>query len=175
MKSLKSHFPKIQRCFLGFTALLFFVLSISGCAVQLAPTFNKDIVTGITVANKDALEFLSSVDAGTTQSTFANRKDKYDKLIGSFESISTQIKARPIPSNKVKDKVNELLSKRGVPALADADYPSLMALEEVVKNLKKMKDKDGSSDMGKPVIDVFKSALNISIDQALTYENFLER
>lgn len=175
MKSQINYFPEIQRTFLGLIVFLFFVLSITGCAVQLAPTYNKDIVTGITVANKDVLEFLSSVDAGTTQSTFANRKDKYDKLIGAFESISTQIKARPIPSNKVKDKVNELLSKRGVQKLVDADYPSQIAIEEIVKNLKKMKDKDGNSDIGKTAIDVFKSAINISVDQALTYENFLER
>ena len=175
MKIQIVHPNKGQRYFTKFIALILFILSISGCDVQLAPTYNKDIVTGITVANKDALEFLSSVDAGTTQSTFANRKDKYDKLIGAFESISTQIKTRPIPSNKVKDKVNELLSKRGVQTLADADYPSQSAIDEVTKNLRKMKEKDSTNDIARPAIDIFKSAINISIDQALTYENFLER
>jgi hypothetical protein len=151
------------------------ILLFLSCKTSLAPAFNKDIVDEIFQTNKETLEFLSSMDSGTSYKSFIQRQDTYDKLIGSFESVEALINARPVPSGKVKGKVNAMLTKKGVPIIANSDYPSLMAIKEVVKNIRKMKELDLSNSLNKSSIEIFKNAITISIDQALTYEYFLNR
>lgn len=166
---------KTRQGFLKYLAVALLLSSFTSCMQKLAPSYNKDIVSAIVSANKETLELLASVDKGTTKATFGERNDKYNKIIGAFGSIASQVRARPIPNSKFKEKVNAILEKNKILALANSDYPSYESINEVIKNLVKMRDEDEKDNIPKGTIDAFKGAIDISINQALTYESFLDR
>lgn len=173
---MKQTYPnRVSRIRLSILPLFLILINLSACSVKLAPNYNKGIVEGIISANKDAMEFFSSIEDGTDNKAFSKREEKYDKLIGSFESLSTQVRARKIPKNNVKSKVDAVLTKRGIAVLSAADYPSADAIDKAVTSLKTLKKTDKIKDIGSGAIAPFKNEIAISVDQALTYEQFLER
>lgn len=160
---------------LKVAALLYCCISLVGCALQLAPTYNKDLVTSITSANKDAMDFLASTSAGTQAATFASRDDKYNKLIGSFEALSDQSNARAIPASKAKKLIDRALSLKNINLPDDGKVPSASSLQTISGTFAKMKDTDKLQGVTATEVEGFKRSIKISISQALTYENFLER
>ncbi|MFT6254463.1 MAG: hypothetical protein ACJATV_000712, partial [Granulosicoccus sp.] len=85
--------------------------------------------------------------------------------------------ARPLPKNAVIKKVNAYLSSRGLSAINSDENsaPSAYALQQVSNQLVKMKQVDCQSGLTKNVVALFKNAVTTSMDQAITYESFLNR
>ncbi len=150
-------------------------LIIGGCPAQLAPNYDKAIIDGLTSLNTNTMEFFASVSGGTKKADFSKRKVKYDSLIGGFDALAIQARARPVPKSKVIDKVNELLDKRGVAILADDEAPSSTAIAKIAETLEKMKSTDQKQGVTAIEVIAFKNQVAIFMDQALTYESFLER
>lgn len=155
--------------------ILLTVLMLNACATQLAPAYDKALFDGITQTNIKIMALFASVSKGTKANDFSQREKMYNDIIGNVDALALQSKARPVPQNKVTEKVNQYLQSRGVGALSDGVAPSANALEVVSKNLVKMRDTDQARGLGKDLVPVFKNAVIISMDQALTYEAFLER
>lgn len=157
---------------------IYFLLSViivSGCAVQLAPRYDAALYDGIIQANVKIMELFSLVSTGTDQTTYSQRQSAYNAVIGKIDALALQSKARPLPESPVSDKVNKYLEKRGVSPIASDVAPSATALEEVSKNLVKMKETDMNSGLKVLAVAAFKNAVIISMDQAITYESFLDR
>jgi hypothetical protein len=144
------------------------------CKAQLAPAFDKSIVDGLTAANVEAMELFASVSAGSDKADFPDREDKYNAVIGAFDALAIQAGARPIPDSKVRDAVNSVLEKKGI-AVLNGDAPSVEPLKLVSKTVTKMRDTDKKQGVTATEAAAFKGVAAISIDQALTYEKFLER
>jgi hypothetical protein len=157
--------------------LLYLLVSLvlSACATQLAPRYDQTLYDGLTQTNTEIMELFASISAGTSAETFSEREEKYNAIIGSIDALAMQSRARPVPENKISEKVNAYLDSRGVGALSDGEAPSASSLDEVSENLVKMRDKDKVDGLKPGAIAVFKNAIVISMDQALTYEAFLER
>ena len=163
----------VERCSRVF--LMFWVLSVVGCATQLAPKYDEALFKGVTDTNVKIMELFASVSTGTDSSTCSERESSYNSVIGSVDALALQSKARPMPENSITEKVNEYLESRGVGSMTGDAAPSASALEEVSKNLTKMKEVDCKSGLTDGAVATFKNAVVISMDQAITYESFLER
>ena len=150
---------------------------VSGCAVQLAPPYDKAIADGLATANTETMTLLASVSAGTKSATYSKREDKYNDLIGKLEALALQAGARPMPKNKVTDAINKALEKRDGKALPDDDVtpPSAHAIHKVAETLTKMRDTDKKQGVTAFEVTAFKGQIVIYFDQAITYENFLQR
>lgn len=161
----------------GFSIVLLALLTsvIVGCATQLAPLYDKALVDGITATNKDAMTLFASVSTGTAKDSFQGRADTYNKIIGSLDALEIQAKARPVPKTRTVDAVNKWLEKRGLPAVTDDDVPSATALNKISETLKKMRDTDRKQGITATEVQAFKNQTSIYMDQAITYESFLER
>lgn len=155
---------------LGLTLLLF-----TACATQLAPYYDRALVEGLTEANVELMRFVASISEGTEEETYEQRQDGYTALVGWFEALSIQARARPQPSNRVIERFDAFLEERGLPVPDDSDVPSAIAMDEVVETLKFMMRTDGSQGLTATEVQAFKNQLAIYLDQALTYESFLER
>lgn len=155
--------------------LIFWMMFIVGCATQLAPKYDQALFKGVTDTNVKIMELFASVSNGTESSTCHQRLSSYNSVIGSVDALALQSKARPAPENSITEKVNTYLESRGIGAITGAEAPSALALQEVSKNLNKMKEVDCKSGLGKGVVATFKNAVIISMDQAITYESFLDR
>lgn len=151
------------------------VFFLTSCAIQLAPQYDQALFDGITETNTQTMQLFATVSSGTSADTFSQRETTYNNLIGTVDALAMQSLARPVPKNKVTEKVNAYLASRGVTGLEDGNAPSAAALQEVSENLAKMRDKDRSAGLAPNVVAAFKNAVVISMDQALTYEAFLER
>ncbi|WP_026450344.1 hypothetical protein [Aequorivita capsosiphonis] len=165
MKSIQIRF--------SFFTLLSLVLLL-GCQATLAPAYDQAIVEKVTESSDLAMRFFAEVDEGTDSDSFFMRQPSYDQLIGAFESLKLQAKARPVPNNMAMDKINKLLQDRGSAPISD-NYPSAFAFEQIANTFKKMKQTDREKGLREFAIKAFKGQVEIFLDQAITYESFLKR
>jgi hypothetical protein len=152
------------------------ILLSSGCAVQLAPSYDTTIVDGLTSANEQAMTFFASVSSGTEDSPFSDREKTYDELIGKFGALRVQALARPTPQPLILDYLGL------APSAATASEPEnrLKAptadiLATIIDKLTRMRDKDKSGSLTKELVALFENSYELSITQALAYEKALQR
>lgn len=154
-----------------FTFLLF---SFSQCTTSLAPQFDELIFQDLNSSSAEVLSFFASIENGTEATSFESREENYNQLIGKFEALELKTRARPVPANPVLEKVNKALEIRSGTAIS-GDYPSAYAMGEIANTLKMMKKTDRQEGITIRTIQAFKNQVVIYLDQALTYENFLNR
>ena len=150
-------------------------LLLAGCMVQLAPRHDAALYDGIVRVNERIMELFASVTPDADAAAFATREATYNSLIGSVDALAMQSRARPIPNSEVRDRVNEYLGDRGQPLLGDDEAPSAAALDQVSSQLAEMKKTDQAGNLKPGAVKLFRNAVIISMDQAITYESFLER
>ncbi len=165
MKSIK-----LQFSFLAIFSIFFF----TACEVTLAPAYDQAIVDKVTTSTDLAMRFFAQVDGGTDSESYAEREPIYNVLIGAFESLKLQAKARPLPESAALDKINAMLASKGSNPIA-GDYPSAFAFEQIAVTYKKMKETDREQGLKPIVLQAFKGQIEIYLDQAITYESFLKR
>jgi PBP1b-binding outer membrane lipoprotein LpoB len=165
--------PKIL--FATYCAL--FLLFLAGCATQLAPSYDKAVVEGLNAVNTETMTLFASASFGTKAEDFASRAEKYNVLIGKLDSLAILAGARPIPKNKVSDAINKALDKRGASPIVDDDAtpPSAHAIKAISTTVAKMRDTDKKQGVTATEVQAFKGQAAIFFDQAITYENFLQR
>lgn len=147
---------------------------VSGCAVKLVPDYDKALVSGLTASNTGIMQLFAATDSGTKHETFSHREDKYNTLIGNMDALRIQAQARPVPDNRITEAVNKLLQGRNSPKLPD-ELPSAFALTKISEILVKMRDTDKKQGVTRGEVQAFKNNVVIYLDQALTYESFIER
>ena len=156
-------------------ATISLLLLVSACVTQLAPDYDKALVDSLNSTNESLMEFFASASQGLKPSAFDERKPTYDNLIGRLDALIIQARSRPIPENSVTEKVNEALEKRGVQILDGSDTPSASALQGISATMVKMRDTDQKQGVTAFEVAAFKGQVSIYMDQAMTYENYLER
>jgi hypothetical protein len=164
--------------FAWVVAVLPLGLAVGGCAIKLAPDYDKTIIDGLTKSNEDAMTLFASVSKGTIKGTFAKqRKDLYDKLIGKLDALRVQALARPTP----RPLFAQVLAIGPRPDTQPADIDKLLVaptpdlLAALIKILTAMRDADSGFGLRQRDVIRFKGEFEISMDQALTYEKALER
>ncbi len=159
-----------------FSILIFF----TSCAVSLAPKFDQEIVDNLSASSTEIFQLFAEISGGVTSSDFNKREEKYNSVIGKIEALELQIQARPVPKSKlldkIRNKVNDRLAQKGQIALAVGDTtPSASALFQIRQNLEKMKAADKSNGLTRTEVQAFKGNIEKFLDQALTYEGFLNK
>lgn len=162
-----------KECFRS--AFILFIVILAGCASQLAPKYDAALFEGLADTNVNVMELFASVSNGSVTSDCRERGDHYNSVIGALDALIIQSRARPVPDNSVVDKVNTALISRGLPAVNIDDVPTAYSLEQAAKQVTKMRQLDCSAGLKPGAISVFKNAVIISMDQAITYESFLDR
>lgn len=157
--------------------LLTLCLFLSACATQLAPEYDEALLEGLNDASAEVMTLFASASGGTTANTFPAREDRYNNLIGRLDAMVIAAGARPVPQNRVTDTINRLLEARGHQPLEndDATPPSAHAIQRVSETLAKMRDTDKRQGVTALEVQAFRGQAVIYFDQAITYENFLQR
>lgn len=155
--------------------LIGLALMLSACATTLAPRYDQAVVNGLDTANTNLMTFFAGISKGTTKASFGKREGTYAGLIGSLDALTIQARSRPIPKNRITDKVNAYLQKRGIQVLAGNDAPSATAMAAISKTIAMMRDTDSKQGLTAFEVKAFKGQVVIYLDQAITYENFLKR
>ena len=159
--------------FFAITALLF----LAGCTTQLAPSYDKAVVDGLNTTNTETMTLLASMSGGTKAADYSSRAPQYTVLIGKLDALAILAASRPIPKNKISDAVNKVLEKRGTAPVTedDATPPSAHAIQKISETIAKMRDTDKKQGVTATEVMAFKGQVTIYFDQAITYENFLQR
>lgn len=157
--------------------LAFVAILLAGCAVQLAPPYDKAVVDGLNETSPQVMTLFASISNGADNNTFASRESTYNALIGKLDALAIIAGARPMPKNRVTDAVNQLLDKRDGMTLEDDDAtpPSAHAIRKISETLTKARDTDRQQGLTAYEAIAFKRMAVIYYDQAITYENFLQR
>jgi hypothetical protein len=173
---------KKKRVFKFSAAILFLttIVITTSCAVSLAPRFDQGIIDNLSTTSTEVFQLLSEVSAGTTNSDFEKREEEYDQVIGKLDALALQINARPVPDNKTVDKIiakaNSSLQKKGTTLISvNQTAPSATALKNVTANVTKMKQTDKLQGITATEALAFKNNIELFLDQALTYERYLNK
>ena len=164
--------PVLRKSIFSF-AILLSLISISSCSITLAPEYDRAIVEKTSSVTTETLMLFAEVSGGTTKDSFEKREPTYNQLIGSFDALNLQSKARPIP-NVSLDRLNQLMKQKGMENIS-GDYPSATAFKEIALTLEKMKETDELSGLNPTIVAAFKGQIEIYLEQAITYETFLKR
>lgn len=167
------NYSSIQNARLALVAMI--AVFLTACATTLAPNYDQAVVDGLVSVNQKTMELFASTSSGTSKSDYEEREKTYNSIIGSFDALAIQVKSRPIPKNKITEKVNEALRLRGVNVLEDKDAPSATALEKISKTIVKLRDTDKKQGLNAFEVESLKGQAVIYLDQAMTYESFLKR
>lgn len=147
----------------------------SGCAVKLAPGYDRTLVDGLAEANENTMTLFASASPSSRE-TFDRRENTYNRLIGKFDALRLQAQARPIPRPFILQVLGMGPDPTKAPKdLALLDAPTPKILRTIVDTLTKMRDTDRAQGLSEPLIQGFKNSYEMSIDQVLTYEKALER
>ncbi len=160
------------------------LIVLGGCTIQLAPSYDASIVTGLNTANTQAETMFATVSSGVTKDTYATREAQYNAIIGQFSALDSQVAARPMPqppsflSFAQKQLPPSDVSK--IPLLTNA--PSKDALDHIVVTLTMMRDTDARAGLVAGMCPAatsptcgFKHDYEQNFDSALTYETALQR
>lgn len=164
---------KHTRIVVGFTLAL--SLLLGGCTAQLAPSYDAALVESINETNPSLLVFFASVDEGAQSAGYGGREKTYNGLIGRFEAMAAQSRARPIPDSEAVKRIDKAFARQGWAAPVDGQIPSAVAFDMIAGTLTKMRNTDKKQGLTKMEVAAFKGQCMIALDQALTYEAFLER
>lgn len=156
--------------------LLCCCVALTACAAQLAPAYDKAVVDGLSGLNLDTMQLLAAISNGAQAADFSSRQAQYINLIGRYDALALQAGARPLPRTRVNDAINGFLQKRGLPPLSDdGSLPSAGALQKISATLAKMRDTDQKQGLTAVEVQLFKGQISVFLDQAITYENYLQR
>lgn len=150
---------------------------LSACATKLAPNYDKVVADGLVLVNTEAMTLLANISSGSKANTFSAREEKYNALIGKIEALALQAGARPMPNNKVSGAINRALDKRASQPLSDDEHtpPSAHAIKKIAEAFIMMRGTDRKQGVTETEVMAFKGQIAIYLDQAITYENFLQR
>jgi hypothetical protein len=164
----------------AFVLLAALTIAVSGCALRLAPNYDKDIFDGLSKANELAMTQFAAVTPGTH---FADREKGYIAVIGKLDSVRLEAEARPNPKiPAVADKIAKSiaasvdlqsndLTQAEIDDLAGAPTPELA--KEMIAGFQLMRDTDRIGKLSAPVAARFKSEFEIYMFIALNYEKAL--
>jgi len=166
MRSLTIRPPRAWTWLARPGAVLLVLLLAVACTIQLAPPYDRTIVDGLTAANEQTLTLFAGVASGGSAAEYPRREPAYNAVIGKFDALRIQAKARPTPPPPriLGDKAAGL-----------TEAASIGGLEEIVRVMTRMRDDDKDGGMNAAAVSLYKGSYEISIDQVLTYEKALAR
>ena len=151
---------------------LFFV----SCAVQLAPSYDDQLIDGLNQLNEKSNVYFESMSGDISTKKYEKFEAKYDDLIGKTQALITQSSARPVPDNKLVKKINKTLEKSGKPIWdPNNNLPSTVALEGILGEYKKLKALHEDGTINGTKFELGKNAIILYLDQATVFEYALER
>ncbi len=169
-----------NRFVIAALVLIVAALPLSGCAVKLAPEYDKAIFDGLAKANEEAMTLFSSVASGVKKDNFSRRQASYDGVIGKLDAVRVQIGSRVAPESPAL--MAEILKRTAaVPASETSAQPALPAvpslgsLDRLIQTMTSMRNVDSQHGLSPMLVMGYKLRFEISMEQALTYEKALNR
>jgi hypothetical protein len=152
---------------------------LSGCAAQLAPSYDQSVLDGLIYSNKSVQIFFASVGTGVDASTYQQRADTYSNLIGNLNALGLQARSRPLPPLDYLSKVEGLIQKAGGPTNPGdpkiSSYPSERAVMDASRSLQAMQSMDQAGGLRGGELQALENQTSTYLSQAITYETFLKR
>jgi hypothetical protein len=165
-----------RRSIAGLAGILVICVALAGCALRLAPNYDRSIVDGLARANEEAMTLFASLVSGAPKDTFARREQIYDELIGRFDALRLQAQVRPAPQTSAPAALIFGNNPQAQQRIADAAAaPTADILATLIRTMTMMRETDRKQGLQPIVVQTFKREFEISMQQALTYEKALER
>ena len=120
------------------------------------------------------LQLFAALAGPGARPPYAEREATYNELIGSFDSLRIQALARPVSDSRIAE---ELVASAGVDLktedIKDIQNPTPEILQKIIDTLTRMRQVDSEGRLSAGMLPGFKTPYEISIDQALTFEQAL--
>lgn len=165
----------VERQLCGWSAfalvgrLLALFLLLSGCTADLTKAYDAALIRGLNDANEETLVLFSEISNGATAGRYAELAPKFDGLIGKFEALRMQSAARPVPALGLR--IGGKLP--GCGNAGECLTVSDQTLDEIVGNLKGLKDDIREAGLTAMAVDLGKRDYQTAIGQVLAIENAL--
>lgn len=152
-------------------------MTLIGCTTKLAPSYDKNVVEQLSQLNVDTMVLMATISDGTSGDTFESRVENYNNLIGRLDALALSAGARPVPASNIYSSISESLKKRGIANIPfDETKPaSVYPITKISETITMIRNTDKKQGITQYEADTFKNQVQIYFDQAITYENFLQR
>jgi hypothetical protein len=180
MRFAVSRVPRVDNWSIALfrLAVLLIAVGVAGCAVRLAPAFDRAIIDGLNRTNEEAMIFFASVVNGGSAGTFPRRQNEYNSLQGKLETLVAMAKARgnpPPPAAGVA--VLGVFAGASAPQQADAlvEPPTMKNVEAMIRIVNDMRFDDSRGRLTAAQVAFQKNNFITQMNYALTYEKMLDR
>lgn len=155
---------------------------LGACTTRLTPVYDQRLCDALQTTGTQTLILLAGAAGGTQAGAFEQRANQYNNLIGQFDMLAISAAARPVPPSSTEAALRRLQAARGQTAqpagspqpAAPELPPSVHAIQKLAETLAKMRDTDRQQGLSALEVAAFKGQLLIYLDQAVSYENFLQ-
>ncbi|WP_445376458.1 hypothetical protein [Niveispirillum fermenti] len=145
---------------------------LAGCAAQLAPAYSPALVQGLQTLNQQAMQLFAQTAGGVPQATFQKREETYTALIGQATALANLARARPDPAGLPKFVELKLKDWTKVQTFA---APTGDILTKIANDFSMMRQSDQQAGLSLEEARLFQNGFSIDVQQALMYENALNR
>lgn len=147
-------------------------LLLSSCVLRAAPAYDPSIVAGLANANTEALQLFAAVSEGTTSRTFADRRKRYEDVIGRFDALRVETLSRPVPRPPV---VSGATARAAATVGGDIANPTPSYLENILRTLTRMRDVDRARGLSAVNVALYKQSYVERITEAFYVEKAFQR
>ncbi|WLE62127.1 hypothetical protein [Burkholderia plantarii] len=145
---------KIKIPGLAVATALLAVGVLSGCTIQLAPSYDQSVVDRLNKTNASALTLFTSLEQGVKPQEYQKYDAQFSQVIGSYKSLRDQVTTRPVPAlgKAFVEKAKLIKSPDGKSLLddicsdaGDCVYPTPKIIDSIVDTLEAVRRFAGNS------------------------------
>jgi hypothetical protein len=174
------HEPVPWRIRVRLVVAVIAAISVTGCAIQLAPNYEEPIVAGLNSWNAAILEQMARVSNGAPKGLTPAEKDHYAELQGKGEALLMLVEARPEPEPAFLryfgvSTANQIGKDGNAAKVAILDTPTNEQIQGILKQLAQMEKEQREQGLAPGQYELYQSAIAVYMRNALTYEMALKR
>lgn len=170
------YFPIISRAKLFIVAIT--LLLVSGCTVQLAPSFSQKLLDDLTEANESTQILLERLSGGSRSSDFPKFSNDYTEIIGKMKALEILADARDTPPLsrrgiqwlQSKDVLTELC-----PEPADCINPTPSILANTYERIQQMASIHERAGVDSLTVASVQNFVSSQFDLVISFETALQR
>ncbi|MDJ0642963.1 MAG: hypothetical protein QNJ15_09105 [Erythrobacter sp.] len=161
----------------NFCLIVFSAVFLTACTIQLVPSYDKELVSGLDTANEKALTLFSALGGGSTKSEYSTYKDDYSETVGKLKAMQQRAETRQIPPlakrlKKIKFVSQLCDAEDDASACVNASPRQIGSAIDVLETMQRTHKDNGLSD---DLVTGFETGFTTAIQQALFVERALER
>ena len=158
--------------------LAILLVFLSGCTVQLAPSFSQTLLDGLVEANENTQVLLEGLEGGSSKSEFKEFSEQYIETVGKLKALGILADARATPP--VSQRGIQWLQSKGVllelcPDPSDCINPTPSVLNATFTRIQQMAGIHERAGVDSDTVESVQNFVSSQFELIIFFETALQR